>query len=237
MSTCQNIEHLIYLYRDGELAVEERTKVSEHIKTCSGCQQILQQLLSIDNALVQVRETVPELSTAVVRETIDRISGKSTKRHRGKEGDTLLDEVLGWLRPALSIGLAAASLLFLIQQSRDTANVVELENRLHARGDVVASEASQQSDLVSLRQGVKGLISSKPTAAAIVSDPTAILGPGFMDLFRHNPKLFEELSSRYPNLSSITLDDGIDERERKILSTEGKAFIKEFEQMINQGEK
>ena len=239
MNSCQKIEPLIYLYRNGELSVDEKTKVDNHIKTCPHCHEILHQLLSMDNALVQLRESVPDLSgdAGFVVETINRISNKTVRGNVGEKSMALLDEVFGWLRPALSIVLVAASVLFIVQQSRDAAKVAELENRLRAHGDVVVREALRQNDLASVERSAKTLMSSKLAAAAIMSDPSALLGSGFMDLFRHNTKLFEELARRYPNLSSITLDDGIDERERKILATEGKAFIKEFEQMIVEGEK
>ena len=239
MRDCRKIKPLLHLYREGELSEDEKTRVVEHIKTCSRCRVIHDQLLSIDAALKGLRAQVPEAVSdpGLVGETIDLISKKKDVGGSGEYLDDLLDLIFSWLRPALSLTLIAAAILFVTQQARDSIKVAELENRLSVRGNVVAAEASSKDNLASLQQRAKKLMSSKPSMAAIVSDPSGLLGSGLMELFRHNPGLFEVLSRRYPNLSSITLDDGLDDRERKILATEGKALIKEFEQLVHEGEK
>jgi hypothetical protein len=49
--------------------------------------------------------------------------------------------------------------------------------------------------------------------------------------------VFDEFARRYPGLATVTLDDGIDEREQKILDTEGKAFIQDFEKLLREGKR
>ena len=40
------------------------------------------------------------------------------------------------------------------------------------------------------------------------------------------------LLRKYPALASVTLEDGLDERERAILSDEGARFVKDLEKLI-----
>jgi hypothetical protein len=46
----------------------------------------------------------------------------------------------------------------------------------------------------------------------------------------------EELSRRYPQLSSVNVTDGLDDRERTILASEGTALVKELQGLILKGE-
>jgi putative zinc finger protein len=239
MNQCQRIESLLYLYRDGELSVDEKSKVDEHVKTCARCRENLQQLLSMDNMLVPLRENTPELTgeAEIVNETMLRISRKTARKSAGGNAAALYDLLLGRLRPAMGFTLAAAALLFVVQQSRDTMKVVELEARLRAHGAVVVSESVGFDDIASLERSARTMMPSKPAAASVVADPTALFGSALAGLFQHHPGLIEQLSKRYPDLASVKLDDGIDEHERKILATEGRAFLKDFEQLLNEGVK
>jgi hypothetical protein len=47
----------------------------------------------------------------------------------------------------------------------------------------------------------------------------------------------EYFAKKYPGLASITVENGIDDSERRILSTEGAAFMKELEQLIQSGDR
>jgi hypothetical protein len=242
MKDCRKIEPLVYLYREGELSAQEKAEVLEHAKTCPKCGEILQQLLAIESTMVKIRESVPEarVDARVVAETMERISGKNPSRIKVEVSK--LDEILWWLRPAFGIILLACAILFIAQQTRDARQVTELEGRLRARGNVAANpfrlpEGLRIEDIVTEAGGSKTPFSSKLRSAGIGSNTVQLLGSGLAELFRHNSGLFEELAHRYPELSGITLEDGLDERERKILATEGKAFIKEFEQLLQEGEK
>ena len=48
--------------------------------------------------------------------------------------------------------------------------------------------------------------------------------------------LMDRLKKKYPALFTVTLDDGLDERERAILATEGRAFLNEMELLVSLGE-
>jgi len=244
MNECRKIESLIYLYRKGELSADESKKVLEHTKSCSQCREIIQQLLTIDATLLPLREKVPDLNEneSLVNETINRIAKINVSTGAGEKKSLNLDVVFGWLRPALSFIVLAVTLLFVTQQSRDARKISDLEIHMQAlkgnvRSDVsyTNSDARRFIDRVTL-EDKKGFSSSINTAG-IGLDPMRMIGSELFELFKNKNGLFDFLSSRYPNLSKVNIEDGINDTERKILATEGKALMKEFEQLLQEGEK
>jgi hypothetical protein len=246
MNDCKNIESLIYLYRDGELSSEEKSMALEHARTCTSCSDILKQLHSIDAALEPLREEVPVLSedAALVNDTIDRIAGKSSAEHSRGRRTSPIDEVLRWLQPALGFAVAAAIVLFVIQQSRDAIKIADLENSLRANGTTAmtgksfANSITQRLlELAAAEQKRGGAFSPPVQSASAFSDPAKLISSGVLSLLRHDSGVFDEFSRRYPDLASVTLDDGINEHEQKILETEGRAFLQDFEKLLREGKK
>ena len=246
MNQCRKIEPLIYLYRDGELPAAETSIVVEHARTCPKCREILGQLHSIDAALAPLRAGAPDISgdSALAEETINRITRRSLKKTLKSSSVGALDGFFAKLRPVLSVAVVAAVLLFGSQQSRDAVKVSFLEHRLQTQGNVALStvpfsntEALHLFEMVSLEQQRGASPSSSLRSAAVAGDPMKLFGSGLPGFFQHDRGLFEEFSRRYPSLSKIKLEDGIDENEKQILATEGKAFLRDFEQLLQQGEK
>jgi hypothetical protein len=220
MNTCHKIESLLYLYRDGELSAKEQQMVREHTQSCSRCNTILRQLHSIDDGILQLRNDVPVLpdNSPIVNDTIRWIS-KSSRKTTGKMNGWFVDFIFGWIRPALSFAVLAATVLLIVQQALDSNKINTLEQRLQTRGQqIVPNDALR-------------LLHLDPSA---LKDASA--GSALADLFKQNTGLFEYLAHRYPNLSGITPENGIDEQERRILMTEGKIFLKEFQQLLHEGE-
>ena len=56
---CSEIEHLLYLHRDGELTREEEISVSGHLKTCSRCRELYQELNQLDSLFEVLRDEQP----------------------------------------------------------------------------------------------------------------------------------------------------------------------------------
>lgn len=244
MNECRKIESLLYLFREGELSPREREKVLEHTKACTRCREILTQLASIDDALLPLREASPELigGTSLVNETISLISREKGDRRAPEIEASLVDRISFWLRPALGVIVLTGIILYVAQQSRDAVKLDDLEKRLQVYGAAAAMRdpygllgKAGSSDLALLGRG-DGRMFTQLQSSSIGGSPISFIGSGLLDLFRENRGLFEEFKKRYPNLASIKLDEGIGERERKILATEGKAFMKEFEKLLQEGE-
>ena len=244
MNECRKIESLIYLFRKGELSVDESKKVLEHTKSCAHCREIIQQLLSIDTALLPVREIVPDMSgdVSLVNETINRIVKTNVNTVASKKKSLNLDIIFDWLKPALSFIVLAATVLFVIQQSRDARKISELEIHLrttkgNAGSDISYTNSDARNIIGIVTPKVKDGFSSSLNNAGIGLDPMRMIGSELLELFKKKNGLFDYLSYRYPNLSEVNIEDGINDRERKILATEGKALMKDLEQLTQEGDK
>lgn len=244
MNECRRIEPLLPLYRDGELSDLERSKVIAHVDTCPRCKSLLQQFRAIDAALGPARENAPDLPTGarVADRVLDRLASQRSGWSKKRGRVPTMSELLYWFRPALSVAVVAAVAVLVAQQTRDAMMIASLENRLRAQGDIASEETSLVSSATRLLAGFAAIQEEQGTSvpsptpnAAMAEDPLRVLGRGLMGLFHQDRGLLEVLSRRYPHLSEVKLDDGIDERERKILDTEGKAFLKDFEQLIREG--
>ncbi len=224
---CRKIERFLYLYREGELSDEERALVEGHIKTCARCRAIEEHLVSMERALAPARQSRPALEggTELVDETTSRIARPGRRADLMPEGWTIADLLLRWARPALGFALLVAAALFAVQQSRDAMKIDRLEAHLRVSGSEAAS--AEQPDLSAAVPALK--------QAGIAGDPLELLRLGLPGIFSKRSGLFEELAARYPELSRVRLEDGIDERERKILETEGRAFLKDFESLLHEG--
>lgn len=244
MNECRKIESLIYLYRKGELSTDESKKVVEHTKSCAHCRKIIQQLHSIDNALLPVREMMPDLpaDVSLVNETINPIAKINVSTGKNEKKSLNLGIIFGWLRPALSFIVLAATVLFVTQQSRDARKISDLEIHLRSvkgnvRSDVFYSNSDARSIIGRVTPKVKEGFSSSLSNAGIGMDPIRMIGSELLELFKKKNGLFDYLSSRYPNLANVDIEDGINDRERKILATEGKALMKDIEQLTQEGDK
>ncbi len=213
MNNCKKYEKLLFLYREGELTADEETAVRRHTEECSRCSEILANLKAMDAELTRVRVNIPELhaSGELVQSVARTIAGISTdvSALRAERNELLFL----WLGRSLGFALLLLGILFLLQQSRDVMKQTALGNRLTA--DAASAAAISR--------------------ASLIPDPADLLRSGAMDFFRQNRTLADELSRKYPDLAGVVPGDGIDLNERRILETEGKAFMNELEHLMQEG--
>ena len=226
---CRHIEPLLYLYRKGELGFNEQTAVKEHIAGCPDCRQILADLQSMDSALAPVRSETPELASGkgVAAEVISEVS--RTRRAFPSFGISI--EYFRWVRPTLGFALLTLAVLFLVQEYGDAVKVSELEQRLHLE---VSVTGSAQINLAGI-QNLLGRLSSTGMQASV--DPLNLVSTALPRLFGERRLLFDEMSKKYPGLSGISLHGDLNDREKAILATEGKAFINDIEHLVREGGK
>jgi hypothetical protein len=206
---CRKTERLLYLFRDGELTPNDRTLLERHLTSCPECRAIRDELLTNDAVLSPGRESLPRPSLVAPMQI--PLSAGSPARHN----DEASELIVGWLGRGLGIALAACALLFCSQQLRDGSAVIDLERRLHTNGDAA---------IRTLHAGIAPSSGDFP-------------GIGTLDLLRRNPTLAELLIQKYPGLASVVTADGFDERERRILETEGRAFMNDLEKILQEGGK
>jgi anti-sigma factor RsiW len=239
---CARIEMLLHLHRDGELTPDEAGRVADHVAHCGACRAILQDLRSIDGAIAPFRgyEELPESDPAVVDEILRGIEQEQGTEKEGPDGHSWIDRLLGVARPAFVTAALCAIALFCAQEGRDTLKIRALEEQLGHAGTIVIHEGG------GVAHGVKDALRSAAAKDNIpgttphqlaAADPMALIGGGLLGLLDTHPGLFDELSRRYPHLASVTLADGIDDREEAVLRSEGAELLKELEKLMKEGER
>ena len=229
---CRRIEPLLHLHRGGELSPDGLRRVEEHVRTCASCASTLDRLRRIDASLREARAEVPlhPHAAAGVAAVMTKIGG----RHDDMPGRAQPAGPLPALRAALGTVFAAALLFFTFQAVRDVMKVSALETRLsagpahnrHADPVELARRALEQSEGGGFTGGV---------SAALGSGVERALGPLLARVGAERDGWIAGIGERYPELATVDPQDGLDERERRILATEGRAFLDEVRQLVAQG--
>lgn len=244
MRNCRSIRHLLYLYREGELTDRERVSLNQHVDSCPRCAAILKDLTELNGALIPQRTGTPELKEAsrLNEQVIRQITG-SRRVHAGRR-PTGLEAILRWTGPAFGTLVISSVALLIVQQVHDAVKLSELEHRLQERGAISAPSLSARTpdDLQFLNEktiseGAEELFPKPAQSADVGVQAAEFLRLAFIRMLGADNGMFARIAQRYPHLARINPEDGLDESERKILLTEGKAFLKEFESLVQQGEK
>jgi hypothetical protein len=229
MNECTKVERLIHLHREGERTAAEDRMVLDHAAHCGACSELLRAVEKSGAAIAAARND-HELVTAgpgLVGRTVDEI--------RRSGGDTSGAPRRGWpaLRPAAAFGLLCAVVL-VAQQGRDAWESENMERRLASSADWGRTERVTVSDGIAELAGIltrrgKGGGAEAVSGASVVP---RFLTPGF-----GRDDLFRAYAEKFPALAGVDPYDGIDDREREVLATEGKMFLEEFRMLIKQGER
>jgi len=129
---------------------------------------------------------------------------------------------------ACSLALLLIVFAFVAQTYSDARKVFALEQRL--QGEVEAQPFSTGA----LPEQLRAEVLSVPELLRLIHD----FGHAFGESNRSNQHtLMDYIAKNYPGLATIDLNDGIDERERGILATEGETLLKELESIVRNGGK
>lgn len=247
---CSSISRLLYLYRGGELSPKEKSLVDNHTRICSECTSLLKKLQSDNSYLEPYRSASVSLADPenVINATIQQIANHKQQSTKYKLQSTKYQipstPFTAWLRPAL-IGSIAVILCFLcFQQLRDAIRSSALEHRLKERTPAYAVNQptdGRETDLLlrrwrgrDSRDGFLSLPQSRAETGKDLYEKVLLL---WREIFGKKNGFIDHLQKQYPGLLTITVDDGLSMEERTILATEGKALIKELEQLNQEGEK
>ena len=199
----------------------------------------------MDNALTPLRHETPELtgSRLLVESVVRRLSSKR-QGISDIEDESMFDILLAWARPALATLILTSICVFIFQQVRDAVKLSQLEQRAELRGtnstppiSVNLPDELRMLNSDDVERQTRDLLPTRPQIAGFSDRPAEILRSVLLRMLGAETGMFARLAQRYPNLASIDAEDGLDERERKILATEGQAFLKEFEKLIAEGKK
>jgi hypothetical protein len=204
---CRKAQELIHLDRD-EVSEGLRAKALKHAQACPHCAAELQLVRETAESLARLRGAVPVLMRpgALAQGII-----RSVER---EYSTGWLPAFVPWrgVRLALQTGAWSLLLVFVGQSLRDARSITVLEEQLTAHS-VRQAEAS----VLFAGSGPEELVRLLRVGSV---QPTSEMA---------------RLEKKYPQLWSISLEDGLDEREKRVLAAEGGALLEEMEKLVKLG--
>jgi hypothetical protein len=217
---CTEARKVIYLWRPGEVPEESKAEFRRHLAACEACAAEFRAAEESFHEVESLRRAEPLLDdpgglTAGIMRKIEEIG---RREGLGLQHLLLSRFLSSRMRLSLRFALALLAGVLLVETSLDAQRLAELERRLQTQNpDGGAVTVPLQSGLITRSEALNSLLK----VAGLRPDEARTL--------------LDDLRARYPRLASITVDDGLDARERAILDTEGKAFLKEFEKLVRTG--
>jgi hypothetical protein len=243
---CHQAQDLMYLYRPGEMTVERRRELEKHLASCPVCSAESKAALQTEKNVSEARNIEPRLEGAA---RLTRVIMKAAAESRRQPVD-----ILGALsdrtaspafRLAACVALFVISGTFFVQTAVDARKVATLEEQLrsHSTPPVIIGLQDFQRAGVFLpgTETIAALPESSGTSGS--NNTRHRRGPGMSAILQAlwggrgpNETYFTDyMAKKYPRLASIRIDDGLDGGEREILASDGEAFIKDMETLIQKG--
>jgi len=223
---CARARQLLHLNREGELREPLRSEVLRHADRCPACASELARIVNTQKVFDTLRNAEPalgkphELTTAIMHRVLSR--------DQPARWPVLFLPVFMSIRLQRAVQFACILLVaaFFVQSILDARRMAVLDERLaQVRPPAVRRKVLPPQSVAEAKEMFHAL--------------SAGIGP-FGDDLRIGPlaqaTLMDRLRKKYPALFTVTVDDGLDERERAILATEGRAFLNEVELMVRLGE-
>lgn len=243
---CRQAQDLMYLYRPGELTVERRQELDEHLAACLTCAAELKAALEMETRVSEVRDLEPRLEdpARLARAIMGAIAEPS------RRPKNLLGTLTGWtVTPAFRIAACAALFVicgtFFLQTAIDARKVATLEGRLKSLSTTPGAIGPQDVRRAGLFLSGTDRIAAFPDSLGVAvshirqwqKEPgmSAMLQTLFGRQGQNGTTMIDYLAKKHPRLASIRIDDGFDDREREILASEGEAFLKDVENLIRKG--
>lgn len=234
---CRTATVMVYLYRPDELTEGQSAKLMNHLARCKRCAREAQAARRTDAAVTGLRERTPmmadprSMTMAIMRGVESEARSLSTAQRL----PVALFARLQLLRPALGLVMITVLGAFLTPLYIDGQKIAALERKLSREGVRSAGEPGLSLAGELSRGGFHGgenLLTRRaemPGLPALLRLLEELGGPD-----RTGQRTFlEYIAVRYPRLASVDLEDGIDERERAILSTEGSDLLHDLQSVID----
>lgn len=231
---CTSARRTMLLYREGELTPSRAKSLAEHCASCAECARIAQRVEKEFASVDALRRRQPALVepqalTMSIMRGIE-ISRKPVAHLKSPRGT--LGRFLILARRAGGVAVAAMLVSYAALSTRDARTVASLERRIgaYARGE--------GENAVQLAREATALLEARNDAPYARSgiDPGDVgrmleflVAPGES---KARVTIEDVLLRKYPGLASVTLQDGLDDRERTILADEGARFLNDLEKLI-----
>src|SRR5262245_29614850 len=188
--THQEVIELLPWYANATLSERERQEVDAHLSSCATCAEELNQLKTIQLAVVESAEALPEPSNALLQRAMAEIDTfeRGRKKTAAKSGSWLSeileqagDALFGWFGPMPSLARAVVAAQFLVivglagglgysmwnRGETTTLSGVDRGSGDHARIKIAFSESTTAAQLRQLLGEFRGEIVAGPSAQGL----------------------------------------------------------------------
>jgi hypothetical protein len=199
--------------------------VHQHASECPDCAAELEIIRRTEKAYSALTRFEPTLHDP--EGLTDAVMHRILSRQPGYRWTDLLAIPIP-VQHALRFAAAALVCAFFSLSVSDAFKMSQMVERL---SHVTLPATGQLDALVSSRAETTRLMSGRRVNEAGVLQLVQVLAAS-----PQTTSMMDQFRTKYPGLFSITTDDGLDDREKFILATEGKAFLKDVEQLISMAE-
>ena len=244
---CSQAQDLIYLYRPGELTGGQRQELENHLSSCSACAAERKAALETEKRVSAIRNIEPRLDDPALLS--GAIMGAITEYNPRTGGGFLA--LPAWASaPAFRVAACIALFIlcgsFFLQSALDATKLSALEVRLNTLSMTGSAAGPVDIRFGSLFDPHTGGLETLPGRVGIGESDIrrwrndAGVSGALQTLFGRpegsgTTGFFDYLSKKHPRLASIRIENGLDDREREIIASEGEAFLKEVESLMREG--
>jgi len=161
IKSCKSVQILLYLHRQGELSAKERTRLQQHLSSCTDCAAIAAQLGIMQNHIGKLAKTEPPVAAPDALTATIMSSVAAKERMKKYRRESIIRQALELLfNPRFRLSLASAIVLlvgfFIIQESVYMMRISALEKKMTytatPKGDMIANIASLQNTFMQLEK-------------------------------------------------------------------------------------
>ena len=235
---CRRARRLMLLYREGDLSPERRAALTRHYTSCAECAREAKQVVADFAPLDALRHMQPVLDEPYVL-TLRIMREIEAAQEPAPAVVPPLRYVERFL-PVIRLAGAAASivlvLLYATLSYTDARTLASLEERFRHSGREAGSTAEQLAREATSQ--LEGRNRSPYAEAGLRPDEVRRALQSLLSQHQEPAQVTIQdfLLRKYPALASVTLQDGLDDRERAVLANEGERFLKDLERLIRKEE-
>jgi hypothetical protein len=242
---CREARRLIYLFRENEMPEESRRQLLQHAGSCKRCARELQEAEGARLFLSECQSMEPELKAGHdITEQIMR-SVEQAPTIRARSGVRWEFPSFRRLQFGCTLAAAAIATVFFLQNISDFTRIAQLESRL-SRTPNLMPVTPEEPHLAAVGFSAIAEISRFLTPSPSTTTPE-LQGRlrlkenvrSFSDLLEQGPPGFvgevRRLRMKYPEIWMISPLNGLTANDRRVLSRQGKSFIKDLRQLLQPG--
>lgn len=237
---CSKARQLMLLMRPGELDDVVQRRLESHLAGCPRCAAEAAAVARSMKSIECVREQVPvpaDLS-GLLGAIMRQVESTTPARVVHRAFPTSDSIAIRLSRAACGIGAVAIAAAFFLMSYSDAERMALLEKRMQSIAQLHSSKFAVL-DGITLNESALSRqlaqLSEHPRSYASI-DLGGVLAAIRSGSSGNEPEMVK-LQKKYPRLWALQLDHGLDPETKKILVTDGRALLKDIQELVNLGDR